>query len=131
MDQPWQIELFGWLRATQGDRVVARFRTRKAAALFAYLAYHRHRSHPRDLLSERPRLAEAFLQAVHELVGLLQQGDAPRALRWARRAVAVDPLGEESHHLLIRLLLESGQVEAARTHFEQSEHLLQKELGMG
>src|SRR5713226_8604509 len=32
MDQPWQIELLGWLRATQGDRVVSRFRSRKAEA---------------------------------------------------------------------------------------------------
>src|SRR5947209_3414557 len=52
MDQPWLIEMFGWLRVVQADRVVSRFRTRKTAALLAYLAYHRHRSHPREQLIE-------------------------------------------------------------------------------
>ena len=53
MDQPWQMDLFGWLRATQGDRVVSRFRTQRAGSLLAYLAYHRDRSHPREALIER------------------------------------------------------------------------------
>src|SRR5690349_16502120 len=52
MDQPWQIELFGWLRASLGDRIVSRFRTQKAAALLAYLAHHREHSHPREQLIE-------------------------------------------------------------------------------
>src|SRR5262249_17844054 len=34
------------------DRVITRFRTRKVAALLAYLAYHAHRSHPREELIE-------------------------------------------------------------------------------
>jgi predicted ATPase/DNA-binding SARP family transcriptional activator len=239
MDQPWQIELFGWLRAQRGtsagagDQVVSRFRTQKAALLLAYLAYYRQRSHPREalierlwpesdpqagrinlrtelhslrrqleppgvppgavllatraavqlnpaacitdvarfeaalvaakraagvdervqhltaaaelyrgellpgcfedwVLAERQRLAEAFLQALHELVGLQEEmGDWPGALQWARRAVAADPLSEESHQRLIRLLLESGQVEAARAQYEQSEELLLRELGSG
>jgi predicted ATPase/DNA-binding SARP family transcriptional activator len=233
MDQPWQIELFGWLRATQGDRVVSRFRSRKAEALLAYLAYFRQRSHPRPqlvellwpecdpsagqerlsveltslrrqleppgvpngavlvatrttvqlspaacvsdvslfeaalqaarqdenpaerarqlaaaaelyrgellpgcfeewILSERQRLAEELRQALHELVGLLEEaGDTPGALKWARRAVAADPLDEESHGRLIHLLLASGQIEAARAQYEQSEHLLLRELGSG
>src|SRR5438445_4936016 len=233
MDQRWQIELFGWLRVVQGDRIVSRFRTRKAEALLAYLAYFRERSHPREqliellwpegdpsagrcslsteltslrrqleppgvppgavllstrtaiqlnpeacvtdvarfeaaleaakhaktpaeravqlaaaarlyrgellpgyfeewILPERQWLAEAFLQALHELVGLLEErGDRPGALQWARRAVAADPLDEESHQRLIRLLLASGQVEAAREHFEQAEHRLLQELGVG
>jgi hypothetical protein len=52
MDAPWRIELLGWLRAIQGGRVVSRFRSQKAAALLAYLAYHHHRSHPREALIE-------------------------------------------------------------------------------
>jgi DNA-binding SARP family transcriptional activator len=233
MDRPWQIELLGWLRVVQTDRVITRFRTRKAEALLAYLAYHPHRSHPREqliellqpegrpraglqrlsvelaglrrqleppgvppgavllttrsaiqlnpaacvtdvarfeaaleavnhaetpaervkqlaaaarlyrgellpghfdawILPERQRLAEAHLQALHELVGLLEeQGDLPGALQWARRAVTADPLEEESHQRLIRLLLESGQIEAAREQFEQAEHQLLQELGEG
>jgi DNA-binding SARP family transcriptional activator len=52
MDTPWRIELLGRLRATQGDRVVTRFRAQKGGALLAYLAYHLHRPHPREVLIE-------------------------------------------------------------------------------
>lgn len=52
MDQPWQIEMFGWLRAVSADRVVSRFRTHKTGVLLAYLAYYQHRSHPREQLIE-------------------------------------------------------------------------------
>jgi predicted ATPase/DNA-binding SARP family transcriptional activator len=233
MDQLWRIEMLGWLRVVQPDRIVSRFRTRKAGALLAYLAYHPHRSHPREQLiellwpgsvpavgrsnlrselaslrrqleppgvpsgtvlvadratlqlnraacttdvglfeaalqateraaspaervqrliaaaelyrgellpgyfedwvvPERQRLAEAFLQALYALVALLEQrDDLPRALQWARRAVAADPLCEESHHLLIRLLLVAGQIEAARAQYEQGQHLLLQQLGTG
>src|SRR6185503_15843536 len=53
------------------------------------------------------------------------------ALQWARRAVGADPLDEENHHRLIRLLLASGQVDAAREQYEQAEHRLLQELGTG
>src|SRR5207247_6944543 len=49
---PWVIELLGWLRATQGAHLVHRFRRQKTAALLAYLAFYRERSHPRDTLLE-------------------------------------------------------------------------------
>jgi DNA-binding SARP family transcriptional activator len=52
MDALWQIELLGWLRATQGERIVTRFSSNKAGALLGYLSYHRHRSHPREALIE-------------------------------------------------------------------------------
>jgi DNA-binding SARP family transcriptional activator len=52
MDTPWRIELLGRLRATQGDRVVTRFRARKTGALLAYLAYYLERPHPREVLIE-------------------------------------------------------------------------------
>lgn len=52
MDKLWRIELLGWLRAARGDQVVSSFRRRKIGSLLAYLAYHRHRSHPRDQLVE-------------------------------------------------------------------------------
>jgi DNA-binding SARP family transcriptional activator len=44
MDTGWRIELFGGLRAHQGDRVIAHFPTQRAGALLAYLAYYRQ--HP-------------------------------------------------------------------------------------
>jgi predicted ATPase/DNA-binding SARP family transcriptional activator len=80
-------------------------------------------------LLERERLAEAYLQGLTQLVGLLEaQGDLPRALDSARRAVSVDPLREESHRELIRVLGEAGQVQAARRQFAELERLLKEEL---
>src|SRR4051794_6151199 len=52
MNAPWRIELLGRLRATQGDRVVSRFRARRTGSLLAYLAYYRDRPHPRVALME-------------------------------------------------------------------------------
>lgn len=48
----WRIVLLGGLRATRGDRVITHFRTQKNAALLAYLAYYRRRSHRREDLIE-------------------------------------------------------------------------------
>src|SRR6186997_783720 len=47
-----RIELLGGLRVHYGGHAITRFRTRKTAALLAYLAYHCHRQHPRELLIE-------------------------------------------------------------------------------
>src|SRR5690242_4976143 len=52
MEPLWRIELLGGLRAVREGAVVERFSNQKAAALLAYLAYHR-RAHPRELLVER------------------------------------------------------------------------------
>src|SRR5688572_17224193 len=52
MAEYWRIELFGGLSLVQGGRTLRRFRTQKTAALLAYLAYHRGRSHPREELCE-------------------------------------------------------------------------------
>jgi DNA-binding SARP family transcriptional activator len=260
MDTQWRIEMLGCLRATQGGttgrregvRVIARFRTRKAAALLAYLAYHPHRAHPRELLiellwpeyppenghnnlsreltslrrqleprpadgrlsmvdgaaktdssipstinhrpsaiiladrhtvqlspaavsgdvaafeaalqaaaragrgperlrwlaaavelyrgellpgsfdawvvPERLRLEEAFLGAMHELVEAREEGgDQSGALLLAWRAAAVDPLREETHADLVRLLVATGQREAALRQCREQERFLELE----
>ena len=49
---PWRIEMFGGLRARQGDQSVERFRRGKEAALLAYLALFRQ-SHAREQLADR------------------------------------------------------------------------------
>ncbi len=46
----WRLQLFGGLRASQGEVSIQRFRTRKAGLLLAYLAYYGHRAHPREEL---------------------------------------------------------------------------------
>lgn len=51
--EPWRVTLFGGLRACQGDLAVTRFRTRKAASLFAFLACHPQRDHAREEIAER------------------------------------------------------------------------------
>jgi non-specific serine/threonine protein kinase len=232
MDAPWQIELLGWLRAVQGDRVVSRFQTHKTGALLAYLAFHLPRSHPRELLiehlwpecdpeagrnrlrkaltslrhqleppdtppgavivadratvqlnpaacttdvarfeaalqsaaraksetaheqwlaraieeyrgellpgyfeewilPERLRLHEAFLQALGQLATLRERaGDLQGALQYANRTVSADPLREESHQELIRLLALSGQPAAARRQYQELEQMLGRELGI-
>jgi predicted ATPase/DNA-binding SARP family transcriptional activator len=227
----WRIELLGWLRAVGEGRVVSRFRSQQTGALLAYLAFYRHRSHPRDalvellwpecdwdagrnrfrvalsslrhqleppgvpagavliadrsslqlnpaitstdvsqfeaalqaadrcgssmervqrlgeavtlyrgellpgyfepwILPERQRLSEVFLNAVAELIAHHQtSGDLPGALQWARRAVSADPLREESHRDLIRLLAASGQPDAALRQYEELTAILTRELG--
>ena len=78
METRWKIELFGGLRAQQGDRIVTRFQTYKTGALLAYLAYHNHRAHPReeliallwpesDLEQGRPSLSVALSSLRHQL----------------------------------------------------------------
>src|SRR5262245_37877560 len=52
MEPRWRIELLGGLRAVQGDRAITRFRTLKSGELLAYLAHHRQRPHPREVLIE-------------------------------------------------------------------------------
>lgn len=47
-----RIKLLGELTAQSGERIVARFRTQKEAALFAYLAYYPQRPHLREQLTE-------------------------------------------------------------------------------
>src|SRR5581483_6854118 len=53
LETPWKVQLLGGLRATQANHVIDRFYTHKIGGLFAYLAYHSHRAHPREELIER------------------------------------------------------------------------------
>jgi predicted ATPase/DNA-binding SARP family transcriptional activator len=80
-------------------------------------------------LLERERLSEAYLLVLPQLVRLLEaQGDLPRALDYARRAVSADPLREPCHQELIRLLGATGQPQAAQRQFAELERLLREEL---
>ena len=83
MEQHWRIELLDGLRAMTGERVITRFRTRKAAALLAYLAYHPG-PHAREVLGEmlwpghEPAPGRNNLNvALSSLRRLLEPGDAP------------------------------------------------------
>jgi hypothetical protein len=54
MESLWRIGMLGWLPAVGEERVITRFRTHQTGALLASLAYHSHRSHPREELIEQP-----------------------------------------------------------------------------
>jgi DNA-binding SARP family transcriptional activator len=231
MDMRWHITLLGTLRAEGDGRVVSRFYTQKMGALLAYLAYHRHRSHPRDalidllwpeadpragrnslsvalsslrhqleppgvpagtviladrtsvrlnpeavttdvaefhdalqvaedaggrvermaslaravelyrgellpgsyedwLLQEREFLAEGYFRALGQLLAHLEEtGELRRAVAYAQQGVRVDPLREEAHRELIRLLGAAGHTEAALRQYQELERLLKEELG--
>ena len=79
-------------------------------------------------LSERDRLAEAHLRALRELALLHEKArDWDQALDFARRAVSADPLQEEGHANVIRLLMETGQNAAAKRQFEELKRLLKEQ----
>jgi predicted ATPase/DNA-binding SARP family transcriptional activator len=83
------------------------------------------------VLPERERLAEALLRAYSQLIELAERtGDPASAMRWARQAVAVDPLREEGHRQLIRLLTGAGEREAALRQYRELERLLATELAL-
>jgi DNA-binding SARP family transcriptional activator len=228
----WRIQLLGGLRAEEDNRVIEHFRTQKCAVLFAYLACHLQRSHPREelvellwpesephagrnnlskelswlrgeleppgvtfgavlpadranvrlnpaavttdyaqfeaaldaaerargsaeraqclaqaveqyrgellpayhddwILGPRQWLAEQYVQALSQLLTLAEEAeDLRRALNYAHRLVAADPLREGSHHELIRLLATAGQPAAALRQYLELERLLEQELSV-
>jgi predicted ATPase len=82
------------------------------------------------VLREREWLAQQQFQALCQLIGYLEgAGDVTRALEHARQGVRADPLREEGHRELIRLLVAAGQPEAARRQYAELERLLREELG--
>jgi DNA-binding SARP family transcriptional activator len=82
------------------------------------------------ILGEQERLLEAFARAGGELVALLEQADdLPGAVAYARRVVAADPLREEAHRELMRLLAAAGQPGAALRQYRELERILRDELG--
>ena len=82
------------------------------------------------LLAERQRLLNLFLSVLQRLVLHYEQvEDWERALGHARGALTSDPLSEELHCTLMRLLSSSGQADAALRQFRELERVLGKELG--
>ncbi|HZO90449.1 MAG TPA: tetratricopeptide repeat protein [Chthonomonadaceae bacterium] len=80
---------------------------------------------------ERQRLADAYLGALRRLVRFLAQArDFDRAIDYARRAVHVDPLREESHRLLMRLYMAAGRPAAALQQYGELERILKEEMGL-
>jgi predicted ATPase/DNA-binding SARP family transcriptional activator len=83
------------------------------------------------VLHERPWLTERYFGAQAELLALLEaSGERHRAVELARRGVAIDPLREEAHRELIRLLLAVEEPTAALRQYRELERLLHTHLGV-
>lgn len=79
---------------------------------------------------ERQRIREAALAAMRRLVDLLQaRADSTEAaLRATLRLLALDPLQEHAHRVLMRLHVRQGRPAAALNHFHQLRETLSREL---
>lgn len=81
------------------------------------------------VVSEQRRLADLYYSAVQRLTAHFAKArEWESALDCARRAVAVDPLREEAHCDLMRLLAEAGQPFAAVHQLRELERILKEEL---
>lgn len=82
-------------------------------------------------LQERTRLRELFLAACHRLAAAhADNGQLEKAILCARRLLAADPIREESHRLLMRLLAQNNQRSLALAQHEQCRAILAEELGV-
>lgn len=80
------------------------------------------------IVPERERLTGLYCQTLRELAAVCEaEGDLHQALQWARRAVGAEPLNEEAHAEMIRLLAATGQEGAAVRHYRELERLLATE----
>jgi predicted ATPase/DNA-binding SARP family transcriptional activator/Tfp pilus assembly protein PilF len=81
------------------------------------------------VLQERGALAELYFDALRQLLGVLEgEGRFETAIGYARRGVGLDPLREETHRDLMRVLAASGQPEAALRQYREVERRLCEEL---
>lgn len=94
-----------------------------------------------DFLAEDPNLESAvslreyyrllFLDAVRELAGwLIEAKDLFRARFYLEKAVKVDPYMEDLQTMLIRVLLDLGDVKSAKMYYISCSALLYNELGV-
>ncbi|MBC8134298.1 MAG: tetratricopeptide repeat protein [Fibrella sp.] len=82
------------------------------------------------IFPERQRYARTYLDILRRLIGLYEVAqDFDRALDYARRALTADPLMEEVHGDLIRVLARSGQSAAALRQYHELEKILAENLG--
>ena len=82
------------------------------------------------ILTERQRLADAFVGAVRQVIpDMEQRGEWERALDFAHRAVAADPYLEEAHGDVMRLYARLNRQNEVVRHYRHLEHLLEENLG--
>ena len=135
-----------WLRLVPGDSDVSRFesllkaaRSQNAPEQLATLTQATALytgpllpGHDDDwVLGERQRLQELYVKALRQLVQLTwkENKDPEAALDIARRTVLADPLLEEAHQDVLRILLELRRPLVAREHYQRFAKKLREELG--
>jgi DNA-binding SARP family transcriptional activator len=83
------------------------------------------------LVVERRRVSAAVEARLRQAaVGLLASGRSDEAIAYASRAVALDPLEEANHELLVRSLAAAGDRAAALRQVQLCEDLLLRDLGV-
>jgi DNA-binding SARP family transcriptional activator len=83
------------------------------------------------LLARREQLRRMALSGLSRLAKIFEQsGDYERALHHARRYVEIDPWDERARRQLMRLLVFTGQRNAALAEYESWVHALEDELGV-
>jgi DNA-binding SARP family transcriptional activator len=80
---------------------------------------------------ERERLHELVLEGLARLLGdQVREGRSEAGIQTARRILALDPLQEAVHRVLMRLLLRQGRRAAALQQYQACVSALQRELGI-
>lgn len=83
------------------------------------------------LLFWRERLQQQMVAALYNLAAAYEQrGEFETAHGYATRQIALDPLREEAHRQVMRLLAQSGQHSLALAQYENCRRILQSELGV-
>ncbi len=83
------------------------------------------------LLAERERLRQGYLQALEQLITLLQkQRDYRSAINYGQRLLQEDPLAEEAYLYLIRLYALNGDRARALRVYHTCVTTMQRELGV-
>lgn len=84
------------------------------------------------IASEQERICIRIQQATSDLIYLLEaSGRVDEALFYAKRHVAAEPLREEAHRDVIRLLIRQGKAAEAIKQYRALERFLRDELGVG
>jgi len=80
---------------------------------------------------EQRRWREQFFQALTRLIGALERfGNREEAMELARRGVSLDPLREEMHREVMRLLEEMGQPLLALRQYRELAQVLKQQMGL-
>jgi TolB-like protein/DNA-binding SARP family transcriptional activator len=81
------------------------------------------------LLFERQRLRDLHLAGLKSLIGLLaESGDVEGAIAIAQRSLTLDPLQEDVHAAVIRLLRDAGRLGAAHKQYDACCAIFRREL---